>query len=96
MDKLKEKPFALIGVNCWHDDPAKLKKVMIREKLNWRTFAAKGYIAEQWNNPGTPTFYVIDHTGAIRRKWVGSPGEKSIDAALENLIQEVEETSVPK
>ena len=96
MDKLKEKPFALIGVNCWNEDPAKLKKVMTREKLNWRTFAAQGDIAEQWNNPATPTFYVIDHKGAIRRKWVGNPGEKSIDAVLENLIQEAEETSVPK
>jgi len=94
VDKLKEKPFALIGVHCWKDDPAKLKEVMTRERLNWRTFVAQGDIAEQWNNPGTPTFYIIDHRGMIRHKWVGSPGEKAMEAALENLIQEAEGTSV--
>ena len=96
MDKWKEKPFALIGVHCWTDDPARLKEVMTREKLNWRTFVAQGDIAEQWNNPGTPTFYVLDHQGVIRHKWVGSPGGKAIDDALEHLIQEAEKTSVPE
>src|SRR5260370_41263401 len=31
--------------------------------------------------------YVIDHKGVIRHKWVGSPGEKAIDAALDKLIR---------
>ena len=46
----------------------------------------------------TPGYYVIDHTGVIRYKWVGNPGEKAIDAALEKLIQEVEGNAkkVPK
>jgi hypothetical protein len=26
----------------------------------------------------------------IRYKWVGGPGEKAIDAALDNLMQEIE------
>jgi len=69
---------------------------MVEEKLNWRSFADKGAIAPEWNFPATPTFYVIDHKGVIRRKWVGKPGEKSIDVALERLIQKAEETAAPK
>jgi hypothetical protein len=35
-------------------------------------------------------YYVLDHQGTIRHKWVGAVGEKAMDAALEKLIQEVE------
>jgi hypothetical protein len=68
---------------------------MDKEKLPWRSFAdpgdlGRGAITAQWNLTGTPTFYVIDHKGVIRYKWVGSPGEKAIDAALDKMIQVAE------
>jgi len=68
---------------------------MENEKLPWRSFAdpgplGRGAIARKWNFTSTPTFYVIDQKGVIRHKWVGSPGEKAIDAALDRLIQEAE------
>ena len=44
----------------------------------------------QWNQPGTPMYYVIDHEGVMRHKWFGSPGEKAIDAALDKLMEEAE------
>ena len=95
MEKLRGKPFALIGVNIVGNDPAKLKEVMVREKLTWRSFTDRGRIgqgpiATRWNVAMTPTFYVIDHTGTIRHKWLGPPGDKVIDAALEKLIEEAE------
>jgi hypothetical protein len=73
---------------------------MEREKLTWRSFAdpgalGQGAIATRWNLPGTPSFYVLDHRGVIRYKWVGSPGEKAIDAALDRLIKEAERTNRP-
>jgi len=80
----------LIGVNVNRHKPKELKEVMDKEKLSWRSFADQGAIAAKWNLPGTPTFYLIDHKGVIRYKWVGSPGEKAIDAAVEKLIQEAE------
>ncbi len=46
-----------------------------------------------WNSPGTPVYYVIDPKGVIRYKWVGSPGEKAIDTALDRLIKETERYS---
>jgi peroxiredoxin len=63
---------------------------MDKEELPWRSFADKGAIAA-WN-AATPTYYVIDHQGLIRHKWVGrpGPGERAIDAALEPLIQQAE------
>ena len=89
----------MIGVNVNGYDSRKLKQVMAKEKLTWRSFADDGSIVGTWNLPGTPTFYVIDHRGVIRHKWVGSPADyklgglpdaKAIDAALEKLIQVAE------
>ncbi len=82
----------LLGVNGLGHEPAQLKEAMRKDNITWRTWADKGDINEQWNLPATPAFYVIDHKGTIRRKWVGgSPGHAAIDAVLEQLIGEVEE-----
>lgn len=82
----------MIGVNVTGHDARKLKAVMDKEKLTWRSFAdpgelGQGAIAARWNLAATPTLYVIDHKGVIRHKWLGSPGEKAIDTALEKLIK---------
>ena len=71
---------------------------MVKEKLNWRSFDDQSdqNINAQWNVPATPTMYIIDHQGTIRHKWVGKADDKSIDAALEKLIQEAEEAASPK
>lgn len=89
---MKEKPFALIGVNVNGYDPKELKKAMDKEQLPWRSFAdpgaiGQGAIVTQWNIPATPTFYIIDHKGVIRHKWVGSPGANAMDAALDKLLK---------
>ncbi len=87
---LAGKPFALIGVHLNYDgdDASKVKKVMVKDQLNWRSFVDRGAIAEKWKPAGTPSFYIIDPKGVIRYKWAGAPGAKAIDAALEKLIQE--------
>jgi len=73
-----------------HDKPEALKAAKTKEKLDWRSFVGRGQIAREWNNPPTPTFYLIDHTGVIRQKWVGSPGIETMDLAIEKLVREVE------
>jgi peroxiredoxin len=88
--RLAEKPFALIGVHGNGYEPKKLKQVMEKEKLNWRSFADPRVISPKWSARGTPTYYIIDPKGVIRYKWIGYPGEKAIDTALAKLIQEVE------
>ena len=89
----EKKPFAMIGVNTNPKEPAALQEVMERESLPWRSFADKGGIVRTWNLSGTPTIYLIDHAGVIRNKWVGAPGEKALDEALEKLIREAEDAA---
>jgi len=76
----------LIGVNVVGHEPKKLKEVMEKEQVTWRSISSQA-VTSQWN-AATPTYYVIDVKGVIRHKWVGSPGEKAIDMALEKLIHE--------
>ena len=78
----------MIGVNVLGHEPKALKEVMVREQLTWRSISSQA-VTSRWN-AGTPTYYVIDVQGVIRHKWVGSPGEKAIDKALEKLIHEAE------
>ena len=79
----------MLGVNNLPHTPEELKEVMDTHQLNWRSFAEDGSIAKQWNSPATPSFYIIDHRGYIRHKWIGHPGETIIEAALEKLLQQV-------
>jgi peroxiredoxin len=97
---MESKPFALIGVNTNSYKSGKLKEVMDKEKLSWRSFAdprgetdegRNGPVCTQWNLEGTPTLFLIDHKGVVRYHWLGSPGEKAIDAAIAKLIKEAEE-----
>ena len=88
MKNLEKKPFALIGVNVLDHEPKKLKEVMVKENLNWRSWASRA-LAEKWS-AATPTYYVIDPKGLIRFKWVGYPGAKAIDTALDELLKETE------
>jgi hypothetical protein len=96
---MDSKPFALIGVNTNRLTADKLKQVMDKEKLSWRSFADPpdategaffGAICDQWNLEGTPTMYLLDHKGVIRYKWLG-PSEKDIDAAIAKLLKEAEQ-----
>jgi len=91
VERLKGKPFALIGVNS-DKNKTKLAEVMKDEKITWRSFwcgekGSQGEIPSAWNVAGWPTIYVLDHNGVIRAKQaIGKPLDRIIDA----LIQEVE------
>lgn len=89
MTKLKGRPFALIGVNVNDSESRNLKERMAKAKMNWRSFVHQDAISARWN-PSTPGYYVLDPRGVIRHKWVGAPGAKAIDTALEKLIRESE------
>ena len=92
--KMEAKPFALIGVNSDMDRDA-LKEVLKTENITWRSFwngkeGTGGPISTKWNVSGWPTLYVLDHKGIIRHKWLGSPGDKVMDEAIEKLVKEAE------
>jgi hypothetical protein len=96
--QLAAKPFALIGIHGNGYEPKKLKAVMDKEKLNWRSFTDRGIIFSKWAARGMPSYYVINYNGVISQKWIGYPGAKAIDETLERLIKEAEASgkSVPK
>lgn len=91
--RLKDEPFALIGVNSDVDAEAKKKKEFADEKITWRSFwngpkGTQGPISKAWNVNGWPTLYLIDHTGKIRFKHEGSPGDAVLDREIDQLVAE--------
>ena len=67
---------------------------MAQERMNWRSFAHQEAINAKWN-PSTPGYYILDPRGVIRYKWLGPPGEKTIETALEKLIGQAEGKTSP-
>ncbi len=92
--RMEDKPFALIGINS-DSDREECKKKNEKAEITWRSFwnggSTGGPISTEWNVRGWPTLYVLDHKGVIRHKWLGTPGEKIIDEALDKLVKEAEE-----
>ena len=91
VEKLKDKPFALIGVNS-DTDKKKLKERMEKEKITWRSFwngpeGTDGPISKKWNVHGWPTIYILDHKGVIRFK---NLRDAKMEQAVEELLKEVE------
>ncbi len=90
--RLKDKPFALIGVNS-DEDLANLRdKVRIEKELTWRSFwngpeGTSGPISQAWNVFGWPTIYIIDHNGVIRAR--NKRGE-AMDEVVDQLLAEME------
>jgi hypothetical protein len=91
VEKLKDKPFALIGVNS-DPDKKKLKTRTEEEKITWRSFwngpqGTSGPISNAWNVHGWPTIYVLDAKGVIRYKNVRGG---AMEEAVEKLLKETE------
>ncbi len=91
VERLKDKPFALIGINSdtdkdYYHSEAKSMGV------TWRSFWAGprgtgGPIPSKWGVRGWPTIYVLDHKGVIR--FTGTRGP-AMDKAVDQLLGEME------
>ena len=85
--RMKDEPFALIGINSDRDKTA-LKQVMKKENITWRSFwngpmGTSGPISKAWGVRGWPTIYVLDDQGIIRYKNVrGASMDKAVDALV--------------
>jgi hypothetical protein len=89
VNRLADKPFALIGVNS-DSDKAALKPVLAKEQITWRSFwnggSTDGPISRRWNVSSWPTVYVLDSKGTIRFKNVrGDDLDKAVDALLSEM-----------
>ena len=90
--RLKNEPFALIGVNS-DPDLEELRPALEREQITWRSFwngpkGTNGPLSVAWNVKGWPTLYVLDHEGRIRYKGVKG---RAMDEAVDTLLAELEE-----
>src|SRR5262245_1430132 len=87
VERLKDKPFALLGINS-DGDATKVKKILADRGITWRQAidgGTDGPWATRWNVHGWPTIFVIDGRGVIRYRDVR---EKQMDDAVDTLLAE--------
>lgn len=90
VEKLKNEPFALIGVNS-DRNKEKLLADLKEHGVTWRSFwcgeqGTSGEIPTAWNVRAWPTLYYIDHEGIIRHKNVRD--EEKMEQVLDEMIAE--------
>ena len=90
--RLKDEPFALVGVNS-DPDLEKLQPVLKEQQITWRSFwngkeGTGGPISKRWGISGWPTLYLIDAKGKIRHKFIGKPGDEKLDELIDELVAE--------
>lgn len=88
--RLKDEPFALIGVNS-DEDLEKLKPALEKESITWRSFwngpkGTSGPISTAWGVNSWPTIFVLDEEGVIRYMNVR---EEKMDEAVDTLLAEL-------
>src|SRR5437667_6048238 len=86
--RLKEQPFALIGINS--DGAAeKVKDILAKNEITWRQAideSTSGPLATKWHVQGWPTIYVIDSKGVIRYRDVR---DEAMEKAVDTLVGEI-------
>ena len=86
---LEGQPFQIVGVNS-DSEITKAQNAVEKTKMTWRSFrdimAGKELISKQWRIVGYPTFYLIDHHGMIRRRWIGYPPVNELTHATCALV----------
>lgn len=98
VEKWKNRPFALLGVNSDNTSTEK-GMALYREKakemgVTWRSFrneSADPPISDTWRVSSWPTLYYIDHNGIIRHKDVRDEAE--MERVLEEMIVAAEKAA---
>src|SRR6185369_6676496 len=97
VERLKDKPFALVGVNS-DRVVAKLRPRLADEKITWRSYwngtqGTNGGIAGRFGVRGWPTLYILDAKGVVR--FMNKRGE-AMDAAVDELLAEMDKAKASK
>ncbi|MFO1077014.1 MAG: thioredoxin-like domain-containing protein [Planctomycetota bacterium] len=85
VEEMKDKPFALVGVNS-DKTPEVAKAAIAKNNLNWRSFqnepaGAERKISDDWAIKGWPTIVVLDAEMKIHYR--GHDGEEATKVARE-------------
>jgi thiol-disulfide isomerase/thioredoxin len=86
VERLKDKPFAFLGVNM-DDDTKAQKKAELANQMSWPSIfdGRAGKISSEWNIHSLPALFVIDAQGIIRYKHVRG---EALDKAVNELVAE--------
>ena len=90
VEKYKDQPFALLGVNT-DSDKEDYRRQVETNKINWRSAWTGGKdnpISRQFKIEGYPTVFLLDGSGKIRKKWLGAPPPATLEKAIDELLAE--------
>jgi thiol-disulfide isomerase/thioredoxin len=90
VQRYKDRPFVLLGINC-DDDREAVCRTVARKGLGWRSWwdagPDGGRIRRDWHVHGFRTIWVLDHKHVIRFHGVRG---KELDDAVARLVKEAE------
>ena len=90
--ELKDRPFAIIGINSdYEGNLEKINKMLDEQGITWRQAidgTTQGPLAKRWNVQGWPTIYILDAKGVIRFKGGDARG-KNLAKNVETLLEEM-------
>lgn len=89
MERHRDDPFVLLGVNSDPDRTAVLRTAPEKRfpGRSWFDGGTRGPIAKQWNIRGWPAIFVIDADGVIRARDVrGDALDDAIATCLEAIV----------
>ncbi len=99
VERLKDAPFASIGVNSDPNYEELKKPSFVTEKITWRSFldwqldlkqpGNVREISKDWKVTSWPTLFLIDAEGKFRRMWRGAPDPATLDREIDAAIAEV-------
>jgi thiol-disulfide isomerase/thioredoxin len=93
VERLKDEPFALIGVDC-EGDKETARRTMAREHMTWPSWfdgpAGTGPIATRYHIRGYPAVFIIDANGIIRNRG------GIFDEPVDKLLKEMKQTAAKK
>jgi peroxiredoxin len=91
VDKMKNRPFALLGVNT-DANVADVKQKNTAENISWRSWfdGKSNVICGKYKVQGFPTLYLLDSKGVIKKKWLGGPNADELDGLIEELVKDAE------
>jgi len=91
VEEMKDKPFALIGVNS-DSTVERAKKAVAENQLNWRSFQNKGSggeISQDWAVRGWPTVVILDSEMKIHyRGHSGDEATKVAEALVAKMMDD--------
>ena len=92
VEELKNRPFALLGVNS-DRDLEKLRDTVKEKNITWRSFwngpqGTSGPISKAWDVMGWPTIYILDQNGVIRER---NKRNDEMSVAVHALLAEMDE-----